>query len=137
VLRAARPLVFAMHTEPKQLARWWGPEGFTAPSVELDLRVGGHYRILMQPPQGDAFFLSGEFREVDAPARLTYTFRYEEPDPEDRETVVTFSLSDLGARTEVVVEQGPFATERRRALHEQGWMETLDRLHDVIANGIR
>jgi uncharacterized protein YndB with AHSA1/START domain len=137
VLRAARPLVFAMHAESERLARWWGPKGFSAPTVELDLRVGGHYRILMQPPQGDAFFLTGEFREVDAPATLTYTFRYEEPDPEDRETVVTFSLADLGTTTEVVVEQGTFATERRRALHEQGWTETLDRLHDVITNETR
>jgi uncharacterized protein YndB with AHSA1/START domain len=52
------------------LARWCGPKGFSAPSVELDVRAGGSYRIEMQPPEGDAFFLSGEFCEVDPATRL-------------------------------------------------------------------
>lgn len=132
VLPAARPFVFGLHTDPELLARWWGPKGFSAPSVELDVRVGGRYRIEMQPPEGDRFFLSGEFREVDPPSRLAYTFRWEDPDPDDRETVVVLSLRDLGDSTELTVDQGPFATEGRRALHEQGWTETLDRLADMI-----
>ena len=65
----------------------------------------------MQPPDGDLFHLTGEFREVDPPARLAYTFRWEEPDPDDRETVVTLSFGDLGESTELVLSQGPFATE--------------------------
>ena len=130
---AARARVFEMHADPQQFARWWGPRGFTVGHVDLDLRVGGRYRIAMQPPDGDPFWLMGEFLEVDAPARLRYSFLYEEPDPEDRETIVTFALADLGATTEVVVEQGEFATERRRALHEQGWTDTLDRLQEVLA----
>ena len=134
VLPAPRPLVFGMHVEPDQLERWWGPEGFTAPSIELDLRVGGGYRIAMQPPDGDHFFLSGEFRLVDPPARLAYTFRWEDPDPDDRETVVACTLRDLRDSTEMIVEQGPFATEGRRALHEQGWTESLDRLHALLTN---
>jgi len=134
VLPAPRSLVFRMHAEPELLARWWGPRGFTAPSVELDLRVGGGYRIEMQPPDGDRFFLAGQFRRVDPPAHLGYTFRWEDPDPDDRETIVAFSLRDLGESTEVIVEQGVFATEARRALHEQGWTETLDRLLDLITN---
>ena len=131
---APRARVFEMHADPQQFARWWGPRGFSTKSVEIDLRVGGRYRIAMQPPEGDAFWLAGQFLEVDAPARLRYTFVYDEPDPEDRETVVTFALADLGATTEVVVEQGQFATERRRALHEQGWTDTLDRLQETLAS---
>lgn len=131
VLPASRSLVFRMHAEPDLLAQWWGPKGFSAPSVELDLRVGGGYRIAMQPPDGDRFFLSGEFRDVDPGARLSYTFRWEPPDPDDRETVVTFSLRDLGESTALMVDQGRFATEARRALHEQGWTESLDRLQEL------
>jgi len=70
VLPAPRPFVFSMHSEPELLARWCGPKGFSAPSVELDVRAGGSYRIEMQPPEGDAFFLSGEFCEVDPATRL-------------------------------------------------------------------
>ena len=134
VLAASRQEVFRMHVEPEQLARWWGPKGFTAPSIDLDVRVGGGYRIEMQPPDGDRFFLAGEFREVEPPDRLVYTFRWEDPDPDDRETLVTFSLHELDDATEVTVEQGLFATAARRALHEQGWTESLDRLEAVLEN---
>ena len=121
-----------MHAEPEQWAKWWGPQGFTVPSLELDLRVGGGYRIAMQPPDNDLFFLSGEFRDVDPPARSVYTFRWEPPDPDDQETVVVFSLQDRGASTLLVVDQGVFVTEARRALHVQGWTESIDRLHELI-----
>ena len=134
VLPAPRALVFRMHSDPELFAQWWGPKGFSAPSVELDVRVGGRYRIAMQPPEGDRFYLSGEFREVDPPARLAYTFRWEDPDPDDRETMVVCSLRDLGGSTELTVDQGPFATEERRALHEQGWTETVDRLTELITS---
>ncbi len=135
VLPAPRPLVFKACTEPDELAKWWGPRGFTAPSVEVDLGVGGSYRIAMQPPDGDVFYLSGEFRAVDPPAHLAYTFRWEDPDPDDQETVVTLSLGDLGESTELVFTQRAFATEGRRALHEQGWTESLDRLQELMSPG--
>ena len=134
VLPAQREQVFKACTDPDQLARWWGPSGFTAPGVEIDLRVGGRYRIAMQPPDGDLFYLSGEFREVDPPARLAYTFRWEDPDPDDRETVVTLSLRDLGESTELDLTQGAFATEGRRALHDQGWTDSLDRLNGLMSS---
>jgi uncharacterized protein YndB with AHSA1/START domain len=132
ILPVPRPLVFRAHTEPDLIAEWWGPAGFSTPSIELDLRVGGGYRIGMQPPDGALFHLSGEFIEIDPPARLAYTFRWEEPDPDDRETVVTFSLDDRGASTEVIIDQGVFATEARLALHQQGWTESLDRLQEFV-----
>ena len=69
--------------------------------------------------------------EVDTPARLSYTFRWEDPDPDDRDTTVSISLRDLGDATQLIVEHGPIATEARRALHEQGWTETLDRLEKL------
>jgi uncharacterized protein YndB with AHSA1/START domain len=87
----------------------------------------------MQPPDGDLFHLSGEFREVDPPARLSYTFRWKPPDPDDQETVVTLAFEDLGESTELLLEQGVFATEGRRALHEQGWTDGLDRLEELMS----
>jgi uncharacterized protein YndB with AHSA1/START domain len=133
VMPAPRPVAFQMFAEPEQLARWWGPNGFTALSIEMELRAGGRYRIEMQPPEGHSFLLVGEFREVVPLARLVYTFRWVPPDPDDRETTVELTLRDLGDATVVVLDHGAFATEARRALHEQGWTETLDRLHGLLA----
>jgi uncharacterized protein YndB with AHSA1/START domain len=97
--------------DPDRLARWWGPAGFTAPRVDLDVRVGGQYRIEMQPPDASAFHLRGEFLEVDRPGRLVYTFEWEEPDPDDRTTVVELSFLDHGDETRLVVDHGTFASE--------------------------
>jgi uncharacterized protein YndB with AHSA1/START domain len=133
VLSAPRSVVFGALIEPDELAKWWGPKAFTAPSIELEPHVGGTYRIAMQPPEGELFHLSGEFCDIDAPARLAYTFRWEEPTPDDRETVVTLSLRDLGRSTALSVDQGAFATEERRALHERGWTESLERLEELIS----
>ena len=133
VLHAPRERVFAACVEPEELAEWWGPTGFTVPSVEICAREGGRYRITMQPPDGEAFHLGGEFREVEPPRRLVYTFEWEEPDPDDQETVVTLSFLDDGGGTRLVLDQGPFATEARHALHEAGWTETLERLEWFLA----
>ncbi|MFI6808760.1 SRPBCC domain-containing protein [Streptomyces luteogriseus] len=129
------PVVFRELTDPRELARWWGPDGFTIPSVESDLRPGGAYRIAMRPPEGELFYLVGEFLQVEPPERLAYTFRWEDPDPEDRETVVTLSLHDIDpARSELTLEQGDFASERRRALHEEGWSQGLGKLGELLAS---
>ena len=81
VVDSPRERIFNLLTEPAELAKWWGPHGFTTPEVALDLSVGGRYRFTMQPPEGEAFHLSGEFIEIDPPTRLVYTFRWDEPDP--------------------------------------------------------
>lgn len=127
--------VFDAMTDPEQVAVWWGPEGFTCPEVLLDVRVGGSYRIAMQPPVGELFHLVGEYVEVEPPSRLSYTFRWEPPDPDDRETVAHLLLRDRGADTEVRLTQGPFATDARQELHRAGWADTLARLARHLAPG--
>jgi uncharacterized protein YndB with AHSA1/START domain len=133
VLPAAPSVVFSAFGDPNELAKWWGPEGFTTPSMEFDPRVGGTYRIEMQPPEGDSFYLTGEFREVDPPARLAYTFAWEDPDPDDVETLVGLSFRDLGGSTEVAFTQGLFNTEARRGLHRDGWTDGFDKLEHLLS----
>jgi uncharacterized protein YndB with AHSA1/START domain len=127
-LPAAPRVVFRSFSDPGELATWWGPDGFSIPSLDFDPRVGGRYRIEMQPPEGDAFYLTGEFREVDPPARLAFTFAWEDPDPDDVETLVELSFRDLGESTEVVLSQGSFRTEARRELHRNGWTDSFGKL---------
>lgn len=134
VLPATSTLVFELFTDPNQLARWWGPEGFSTPNLEFDPRVGESFRIEMQPPESDAFHLTGEFREVDPPTRLAYTFRWAEPDPDDVETLVDLSFRDLGESTEIVFTQGPFKTEARLELHRNGWTDGFDKLEELLSS---
>jgi uncharacterized protein YndB with AHSA1/START domain len=133
VLPGPPAVVFSAFSEPDELARWWGPAGFTTPSLEFQARVGEGYRIQMQPPEGDAFYLTGEFREVDPPTRLAFTFVWEEPDDDDVETHVALSFRPSGESTEVALTQGPFKTEARRELHHDGWADSFDKLERLLS----
>jgi uncharacterized protein YndB with AHSA1/START domain len=133
VLSAPASIVFGHFTDPSALTKWWGPAGFTTSSLEYRPRVGDRYRIEMQPPDGHSFYLTGEFREVDPPSLLVFTFMWEDPDPDDVETLVELSFRDLGGSTEIALTQGSFKTEARRALHRGGWSDSFERLERAIA----
>jgi len=130
VVDAPRARVFDLLTKPDELAKWWGPRGFTIPEVGVDLRVGGGYRFTMQPPEGEVFHLSGRFLEIE-PSRLRYTFTWDEPHPDDRETVVMLELRAVGDTTEVSMSQGHFKTEERLLLHRDGWTDALAKLREL------
>ena len=123
--------VFRVLTEPAELVKWWGPRGFTIPEAELNLVVGGAYRFAMKPPDGEPFHLSGKFLEIDPPWRLVYTFEWEEPTPDDRETVVDLSLESTGNATRLLLSHGPFLTDERLELHRGGWTESFEKLRLV------
>jgi uncharacterized protein YndB with AHSA1/START domain len=131
-LSAPRAAVYRALTDPQELGKWWGPRGFTTPSVDFDPQIGGRYRIAMQPPDGELFHLSGEFQQVEPPGRLTYTFCWHPPHRDDRETIVTLSLEERGEKTEIRLTQREFATEERYGLHEAGWTESFDRLEQLL-----
>jgi len=133
VLPAPSSVVFAAFTDPNGLANWWGPHGFTVADVKFQAQVGQRYRITMQPPEGEPFHLSGEIREVEAPVRLVYTFVYEEPAPDDVETLVSLSFRDLGEATAVTMTQSGFKTGARRARHRDGWADSFDELERFIS----
>jgi uncharacterized protein YndB with AHSA1/START domain len=133
VLPARRALVFAAFRDSAQLARWWGPAGFTIPSVDWSTITGEAYRIEMQPPEGDAFFLHGVFRTVHPPDRLSFTFAWDPPDPDDVETLADLSFEDHGDTTEVSVWHGEFRTEERLTLHRDCWSGSFDKLERLLA----
>ena len=128
-------LVYEAFADPGRLSRWWGPHGFTIPSIDFEPRVGATYRIEMQPPEGDSFHLAGEFRAVHPPRRLAFTFRWEDPDPDDVENVAELAFEDRGESTRVTLVQGPFRTEDRRALHHDGWTDSFDKLEQLLSAG--
>src|SRR5262249_2217592 len=130
---APRAEVYGAIGDPEQLARWWGPVGFTCPSIDFEPRVGAGYRIAMQPPDGDRFHLWGEFREVDPPRLIAFTFNWEPPDPDDQETLATLALEEAGAETSVALTLGELRTDARRQVHKEGWGDSFDRLAELLA----
>ena len=88
----------------------------------------------MQPPDGDSFYLTGVFRVVNRPTHLSYTFRWEDPDPDDVENTVDLIFKDLGDSTNVLMTQRPFNTMARHALHQDGWTDSFDKLETLLAS---
>jgi uncharacterized protein YndB with AHSA1/START domain len=136
-LNAPPEQIFRMLTESAELVKWWGPHGFIIPAAEVNLVVGGRYRFRMTPPDGEPFHLSGKYLEIDPPWRLVYTFSWEEPSPDDRETVVDLSLASAAGGTRLVLAQGPFLTNERLELHRNGWTESFEKLRTVADAGVR
>jgi uncharacterized protein YndB with AHSA1/START domain len=128
--------VFGAIVDSDLMAKWFGPDGFTAVMVDFTPRAGSGYRIELQPPQGDVFHISGQVSRADLPTRLEFTFVYEEPSPDDVETHVELSLVDVGGSTELHLTHGAFKTEDRRALHDKGWSDSFDKLARVVANSV-
>ena len=131
-LPARRSIAFAAFRDAERLAQWWGPEGFTTRKVDFSTITAEPYRIDMQPPEGDAFYVHGVFREVHPPTRLSFTFNREPPDPDDVETLVDLSFDDRGQTTELTLWHGIFKTDARLELHRDDWTETLDKLERYL-----
>jgi uncharacterized protein YndB with AHSA1/START domain len=70
--------VFDAWTNPEVLRRWWMRDSsWSSPGCEVDLRVGGRYVLRMRDADGELHVVGGEYREVDRPRRLVYTWRWE------------------------------------------------------------
>jgi uncharacterized protein YndB with AHSA1/START domain len=125
-IEATPEKLFAAWTHPALLVRWWGPQGVTCLTAEIDLRVGGSYRIANQFPDRTVIWITGIFEVIDPPHRLTYTWRLESQNgPAER---VTVCFEAHGGATEVVVTHERIPDEVARTSHERGWIGCLDGL---------
>jgi uncharacterized protein YndB with AHSA1/START domain len=139
---AAPPeMVFRAWTDPKHLAQWWGPKGFTNPVCEADARVGGAIRIHMRGPDGAELLMTGRFVEIDRPHRLVFTTAVIDtkdgaegmPMIEVLNTVV-FSRFNNGTEISLVsrVTGTSAAAPRFLSGMSQGWSQSLDRLDALV-----
>ena len=126
-IRASAERLFEAWTTPEQLRQWWGPAGVTCSAAEVDLRVGGRYRLGNALPSGDTGWISGEFERIVVPTELVYTWSIEPATrPPER---VTVRFEEVEGRTEVVVVHERISTEASRTEHQRGWVGCLDGLH--------
>src|SRR5581483_4849399 len=100
-IHATPEQLFEAWTQPGHLKKWWGPRPVTCLDAEIDLRVGGVYRIANQFPDGSILWIVGEFEVVDPPHRLVYTWRV---DPQSQASErVTVAFEPKNDATEVIV----------------------------------
>jgi uncharacterized protein YndB with AHSA1/START domain len=123
---APREVVWKAWADAKQAKQWWGPNGFTAPVVELASVPGGAWHAQMRAPDGKVLGQHGVLREIVPPERLQYTFIWDE-NPED-ELLVTVGFATQGEKTEMNFKQTGFSSVEERDGHGDGWSQSFDRL---------
>lgn len=139
LLDAPRELVFKAWTDPKQLAKWWGPHHFTNPVCEVDLRVGGTMNIVMRGPDGNDYPMKGIYREIKAPEKLSFTnIAMDLAGNHLLEGFTTVTFADEGGKTRLTVVSGmnglvPIAAQMLEGM-EAGWSQSLEKLESFMAN---
>ena len=137
VFDAPRTLVFDAHTKPELVRRWMlGPSGWSMPVCEIDLRVGGKYRYVWRHDRdGTVMGMGGVYREIQAPARLVATEKFDES-WYPGEAVDTIVLVEQGGRTTLTQTMRYESREARDAVlkspMEQGVAAGYDRLAELL-----
>jgi uncharacterized protein YndB with AHSA1/START domain len=132
VFKAPREAVFAAWTNPEQMKKWVIPEpGFVTPEVEVDLRIGGKYRIQMLSPKGNFHTAVGVYREVSAPEKLVFSWSWLEY-PMHGETQVTIEFLERGGETEMLFTHEFFPNKDSRDDHNRGWSGAIGHLQTFV-----
>jgi uncharacterized protein YndB with AHSA1/START domain len=138
VFDAPRELVFRAWTDPKRVAQWWGPHGFTNPVCELDPRPGGAIRIHMRAPDGNVYPMTGVYQEVVEPERIVFTSAaLDDKGNPMFEVLTTVTWAEQGGKTKQilrarVIKMSPQAAPYIAGM-EQGWTQSLERLTAYVA----
>lgn len=143
VFNAPRELVFKAWTEPKHIAQWWGPKGFTTRVTEFDLRPGGQSRYIMIGPDGTEYPGKGVFREIVPPERIVTSDEFDEGFEQvinadlPQGIVMTVIFEDLDGKTKLTLQITHASADDRRK-HEAmgvvaGWNSSFDCLDEYLS----
>jgi uncharacterized protein YndB with AHSA1/START domain len=131
-------VVFEAWTNPEQMAQWWGPEGFTNPVCELDVRVGGDWRMVMRAPDGAMYLCRGVYLEIVVPERLVFTnIAVDDEGTPVLDCLTTVMFEEEAGTTRLTLRTRavalvPGAVEKLAGM-DTGWSKSLDRLTREMA----
>ena len=124
--------VWRAWTDPQAVAKWWGPgPGEPVSLAELDVRVGGRFRIVFGGPDGKAHECAGIYKEVVPNRKLVFTWSWPNSTPE-RISVVTIEFVRSGTGTDLQFRHEQLFDEKVRDDHKRGWSGTLDKLGEFL-----
>lgn len=145
VFDAPRERVWRAWTDPELFKRWWGPENFSSPVAEMDLRVGGKYLACMRSPDGQNYWSTGEYREIVPLERLVYTDAFADEkgqvvpashygmDPSfPRELLVTVTFEDLDGKTRMTLSHAGMPEGEMKEMTGLGWQTSFDKLAKAV-----
>jgi uncharacterized protein YndB with AHSA1/START domain len=147
VFDAPRERVWKMWTEPESIKLWWGPVGFTAPYVRIDLRVDGKYLYCMRGSDGKEYWSGGTFREIVPMERIVATDSFTDKDgnivsatsyglsaeyPLELMLTVTFEDEENG-KTKLTIRHAGHPSGQDMEGARIGWTTSLDKFAEALA----
>ena len=151
IFDAPRELVWEAWTKPELIKKWWGPEGFTAPSIKINLKVGGKYIYCMRGPKGSSWdkdmYSAGVFKEIVPNEKIVTTDYFSDENgnkvdpteygmgtdaPEEMKVAIRFEDEGEG-KTKLTIEYlRPETKEQMEAMlksgMQEGWNSSLNKL---------
>lgn len=141
LLNAPVELAWRLWTEPELIMRWWGPDYFTSPSCQMDLRVGGTTIVCMRSPDGHDQHSAWHYTKIVPHERLEFNQNLTHPDgramsaseagmppdfPESVRTVVVFK--PVGEQTEVTITEYAMPTGHMGEMAQLGLNQSMDKM---------
>ncbi len=131
--------VFAAWTDAEQLARWFAPLGYAVTDVQLDLVVGGAYRIMLRAPDGPVIRHAGRYVDISPPTRLAFTWILDgtgccDSDIDHIDTLVNIEFEALQGATRVVLTHERLPDPNTREGHAIGWQTCMDGLAGYLTH---
>ena len=125
--------VWRAWTDPQAVKRWWGPTpGEPVSLAELDVRVGGRFRIVFGGADGKMHECAGAYKEVVPNRKLVFTWSWPNSTP-DRVSVVTIEFRAAGKGMDLLFKHEQLFDEAARDGHKRGWSGALDKLAAYLA----
>jgi len=126
IVSASIDRVWSAWTDPAEMKRWYAPESLTTPEVEVDLRVGGAYRIVMEGPDGQ-HIAKGKFTVIEELRELAFSWKWEGSPESKTQVMITFEEVEPG-KTKIVLRHDGFVDDKSQTMHTQGWESSFNKL---------
>jgi uncharacterized protein YndB with AHSA1/START domain len=152
VFDAPRELVFKAWTDPELFGQWFAPPGYTAPVVEVDLRPGGEWKVVMRGPDGTDLPSRGLYLEIDEPSRIVMTDLTDDMPPDWHDLInryrtsgdtsplhllLTVTFEEIDGQTTVTVTSRYQSKDDLEAIlgigAALGWAGSFDKLEALLA----
>ena len=125
---APRTLLFDVHTKPEMVKRWlFGPDGWSMPVCEIDLRVGGRYRYVWRnAATGQEFATGGKFLEIVSPEKIVSTEQFEGEMGAQGEAVNTLTFEEHNGKTHLALHMRFPTKDSRDGAIESGMNDGIE-----------
>lgn len=130
---AAKPeTLFEAWTQPALLMKWWGPKNVSCIAAEIDLSIGGTFKITNRLPDHSIVIIQGVFLHIQKPNKLIYSWNTGNSSIADEKVTVWFKGKDDG--TEVVISHEKISSGALHQSHKSGWQGCLVGLDKFVKN---